>query len=253
MSKIKKILVLPDIHAPKHHEPSFNAALKFAKDFKPDYCIQLGDLCDFNSLSRFDVVRESDLVPLSDEIEAANLCLDRIEKAVGGKCKRVITEGNHDQRPEKYRLNSWDKGVQKLWGKRLENADVLYNTKKRGWGYLPYGQIFKLGHAHFTHGWFTNKYHTWKTVTRWFKTIFYGHTHTWQVHSVVGLDQQPVSAVSLGTLSRFDLDYLKGVPPDWVHMFGYLYLMPDGNFTPYMPTIINGKFVAEGQLYDGNK
>jgi len=250
--KIKKVLILPDIHTPKEHKPSLNAALLFADDFKPDYCIQLGDLCDFNSLSRFDVVRERDLVSLQYEIDSANEMLDRIEKAVGPKCRKILTEGNHDQRPEKYRLNSWDKNIQKIWGRRLDNGAKLYGLRVRGWDFHEYGRIFRLGHAHFTHGWFTNAHHAKKTVQRWFKTIFYGHTHTWQVHSVVGLDQLPVSAVSLGTLSRFDLDYLKGVPPDWVHMFGYLYLMSDGTFTPYMPTIINGKFVAEGQLYDGN-
>jgi predicted phosphodiesterase len=251
--RITRILVLPDIHAPKEDKPSLKAALAFAADFKPNIVVQLGDLCDFFSLSRFDVVRERDLVSLHDEIESANRCLDGIEKAVGPKCRKIFLEGNHDARPEKYRLNSWDKSVQKIWGKRLGNFNDLYNLKERGWIWRDYGEAYKIGHAHFTHGWFVNKYHAAKTVTKWFKTVFYGHTHTHQVHTVVGMDQLPVSAVSIGTLSRFDLDYLKGIPPDWVHMFAYIYMLPNGTFTAYTPTIINGRFVAEGTLYDGNK
>ena len=251
--KIKKILILPDIHAPKQDEAALNAALKFTEDFKPDELVQLGDLCDFSSISRFDIVREKDLIPLIEEIEAANRVLDRLEKSIPRNCKKTLLEGNHDQRPEKYRLNSWDKNVQKVWGRRLSNFDELYHLKERGWNWRSYGEVYTVGHANFTHGWFTNKYHAFKTVSRWFKTLVYGHTHQYQVHSVVGMDRKPVAALSIGTLSRFDLDYLHGVPPNWVNMFAYLYMFNDGTFTLYTPTIINGRFIAEGCVYDGNR
>lgn len=200
-------------------------------------------------MSRYDVVREGDLVSLKDEIDSANHILDDIEHVLPNGCKKVLLEGNHDQRPEKYRLNSWDKDVQKLWGKKLENADVLYHCKKRGWEWHNYGEVYKHGKALFTHGWFVNSYHAQKTVRRWFKSIFYGHTHTYQTHSILGMDKLPVTGMSIGTLSRLDLDYLNGIPPDWVQMFMPIEFMSDGSFTPHPIPIIKGRFAFNGTQF----
>jgi len=249
MCKIKKVLVLPDIHAPNHHIPSVRSVIKFAKVYRPDICIVIGDLCDFNSLSRFQVIKESELISLNDEVDAANEMLDMIELALPRKCEKIFLEGNHDQRPTIYRLNSWDATCKKLFGKdRLEDARVLYELDKRGWDFYEYGKCFPYGHALFSHGWFVNQYHAAKTVRRWFKTVFYGHTHQYQTHTINGMDGLPVTGMSIGTLSKFDLGYLKGVPPDWCHMMLYIDFFGDC-FTPHPTTIINGKFFADGQLF----
>ena len=253
MSKgIRRVVVLPDIHAPKEDKKAMRAVLKFIRDYQPHELIQLGDLCDFDSISRFDTAREKDLVALKDEVEAANVMLDSIEAVLPRGCKKVILEGNHDHRPEMYRLNRWDKNVMNVLGmSNLPNWDVLYNLKKRNWETREYGELYKLGKAMFSHGWFTNSYHASKTVHRWFKTIIYGHTHTYQVHSINGLDGKPVMGMSIGTLSRFDLSYLRGLPPDWVTMFMYMDYWRDGTFTPHAIPIINGAFTAEGKRYEG--
>lgn len=249
MTKIKKVVVIPDIHAPNHHEPSIKSLLSFIKDYKPDVVVHLGDLCDFNSLSRFSVIREDELISLTDEIKSANTMLDRIESVLPRKCKKVFTEGNHDQRPTIYRLNSWDSQCKKLFGMdRLEDAKVLYNIEKRKWTFVDHGKCYQIGHALFTHGWFINQYHAAKTVRRWFKTVIYAHTHSHQVHTINGMDGLPVAGISIGTLSRFDLSYLKGVPPDWCHMFAYMNFFGD-SFTTHTIPIINGKFFTNGKLY----
>lgn len=251
MSKFQKWVVLPDIHAPLHNEEALKPVLAFIKDYKPDGLIQLGDLCDFNSLSRFDKNREEELVSLHAEIEAANSILDRIDSVCPKRIVRVLLEGNHDARPTRFRLNRWNSQVQDILGMpRLGDFHELFHLRKRGWDWRNYGQCFPVGKALFTHGWFVGSYHASKTLKRWFKSIYYGHTHTYQSHTVLGMDGLPVSAVSLGTLSRFDLSYLHGVPPaDWINMFAHFEFFGSGQFTPHPVPIINGRFVTNGKYY----
>lgn len=248
---MEKWIVFPDTHAPLQDEPSVEAALDFVKDYKPDGFIHLGDLCDLNSLSRYAKNRPGELVSFWDEIDAANDLLDRIDRVLPKKCKRVLLEGNHDARPTRFRLNRWNSEVQSILGvERMGDFHELYNLKSRGWDWRNYGQCYKVGKALFTHGWFYGSYHAAKTLKRWFKTIFYGHTHTHQTHTLLGMDGLPVSATSLGTLSRFDLGYLNGVPPaDWVHMIMHAEFFNDGCFTPHPITIIKGRFTANGKFY----
>lgn len=254
-------VVFPDIHTPRHHVPSVKAALSYLKELrkknKPDIFIQLGDLCDFDSLSRFQVINSKDMVSLIDEIRSANELLDEIDSILPKHCQKIITFGNHDKRPELYRLNNWDSKDQKLFGKsfgyeRIPNADVLYKLKERGWKWVDYGDTVEIGKAVFTHGWYVNKWHTEKTLTKWFRTIIYGHVHNWQVCNRNGMDGNPVAAMCIGTLSRLDLSYLKGVPPDWMHLFMQMNYFADGTFTPLMIPIVNGRFIMDGVVYGKN-
>ena len=255
-------IIFPDMHTPRHHKPSVNACLNYLKALrkinKPDFFIQLGDLCDFDSLSRFQVMDSKDMISLVDEIKSANDMLDTIDSILPTKCVKVMTMGNHDKRPEIYRLNSWDQKDQKLFGsqfgcERIPNAEVLYGLVKRGWSWVDYGDVVRVGKALFTHGWYTSKWHTDKTLLKWFQTIIYGHVHNWQVCNRNGMDGHPVAAMCIGTLSEFNLSYLKGVPPDWVHLFMQVDYFKDGTFTPHMIPIIKGRFIINGNIYDGNK
>lgn len=249
--EITKVVVLPDTHCPDHSIMSWNAVGQFIIDFKPDYLIHLGDLCDFTSLSHFRVASEKELRGFQFEVAETNKWLDEIDVIVPKRCRKVITLGNHDQRPEIYRLNNWDATARKLMGvDHLEGAPQLFRLKERGWKVIPHGGTFKLGKALFTHGYFTNKYHAQKTVTRFFKNIYYGHTHDHQSHTIVGMDGLPVEAMSLGTLQCLNPAWLRGAPTSWVPMFAYMY-MYDGKYNLYPTKIINGGFVAEGRYYHG--
>lgn len=250
MSDITKVAVLPDIHAPLQHDRSLTVALEFVKDYKPDVLVQLGDMCDYSSLSRFDLLKERELIGMTTEVRGANEVLDAIDAVVPARCQKIMCEGNHDRRPETYNLNNWTKGVRKVTGKKyLPLFYDAYALKLRGWDWVEEGKCYKIGKALFTHGWYVNRYHAAKTVQKWFKTIFYGHTHDYQVHTINGMDGRPNSGVSLGTLSRFDLGYLKGIPPNWCHMFAHIEFFGNGLFTPHMIPIIKGRFCDGGKVW----
>ena len=261
MVKLKDLstgVVWPDLHAPRHHIPSVNACLDYLrflrKRNKPDFFVSLGDWCDFDSLSRFQVINSKDIISLHEEIASANQVLDQLDGILPKHCVKIMTMGNHDKRPELYRLNNWDAKDTKTLGKimgfeRIPNAEALYKLKERGWDWVDHGELIKIGKCLFTHGYFTNKWHTEKTLMKFFKSIVYGHCHNFQVANVNGMDGLPVAAMCIGTLSRFDLSYMRGVPPGWVNMFMTMDFFKDGTFTPHPIPIINGRFIKDGRIF----
>lgn len=255
-----KAVVWPDLHAPNHYKPSVDACLKYLAYLrgrsKPDVFISLGDWCDFNSLSRFQVINAKEQVGVKAEVDSANEMLDKVDHLLPKTCFKVMTLGNHDHRPELYRLNHWDAKDSKMVdvslrdGERIANAEKLYNLKKRGWKWVNPGETFELGKGIFTHGWYCSTHHAKKTLEKWFKTVVYGHVHDWQVYSRIGKDGHPVAGICMGTLSDpKKAAYLRGIPPNWFQMFGVFDYFKDGTFTPHLIPIIKGRFQIDNQIF----
>lgn len=246
---IEKVLVLPDIHTPKHEESCIRSVLQFAKDYKPHKIILLGDLVNMDSLSRHPLRRHEHLISFQEEVAAGELMLDRIENVLSPRTRKVFCEGNHEERFTRFDLTGLTEKEKKLLGRSsIGTAEEELNLKSRRWKFVRFGDVYQHDKALFSHGFYVNQYHASKTVRRWFETIVYGHTHQWQVHSVVGRDRNPVAAMSIGTLSQFDLGY--NTPnPDWVHMFAYFDFYGHNRFTAHTIPLINGTFTHGGKVY----
>lgn len=247
---IERGVILPDIHVPRHEEKCVSAVFKFIKAYKPHFIIQLGDLIDFDSLSSYPARRKNHLVSLQDELDAGKEMFDRIEETLPRGCKKIYLEGNHEDRLERFDINSLGGKEKKLLGRsHLGDVAEEMELSRRGWHFTRYGGIYSKGKCCFMHGNYTNQFHAKKVVTKYFENIVYGHTHQYQVHAIVGRDRHPVTATSLGTLSRFDLPYVSGLT-DWVHMFGVIeYYGNKGHFSLHPIPIINGQFSYGGTLY----
>ncbi len=93
-----KILILGDIHFPFHNVKALKEAVYAVKHEKPSHVIQIGDLYDQYSFSRF--TRKNILLPEQELAQARRLGLDMWkqikEKSPGAKCTQIL--GNHDVR-----------------------------------------------------------------------------------------------------------------------------------------------------------
>lgn len=203
-------------------------------------------MCDWDSISSYEIRREKDVITIGEEVEATNALLDRFDKAAGSSCKKVLIGGNHEARYERARLNrGHDVVIRQL--KSFSEWPREYNLKARNWDYVEYGECVTIGKVVFTHGWTSGPTAPTKHLNMFHKNIIFGHTHTFGVAVGSGLDGHPVMAATIGTLSKFDLSYLVGKPPvNWIHMFCYIDMFDNGNFTPHFVPIINGTFIAEG-------
>lgn len=258
--KIRRIVILPDIHYPLHDETSLNAVLKFIPWFKPDEIVLLGDGLEMQSIDHWKQEKGN-----AKYFEGKRLLkeydgfirdiLEPLEKLCP-KAKKVFMGGNH----EEWAYQLVDRQPQ-LEG--MVEPEIAMNLEKRGWLWIPYlikqaGKMipgmYKIGKLTFVHGQYTNIYHASKTASCYDKSTCYGHTHDLQLYTKVHAEDPGDyhTAQSIGCLCNLSPTYLWGRPNRWVHSFGALYVRPTGHYNLYVPVIIGGQFVFNGELFDGN-
>lgn len=93
-----KILVLGDIHFPYHNKKALKEAMYAAKQEKPSHVVQIGDLYDQYSFSRF--TRKNLMLPERELTEARDQAkaLWKEIKSISSKPKCFQILGNHDLR-----------------------------------------------------------------------------------------------------------------------------------------------------------
>ncbi len=245
---IKSAILLFDIHFPYHNIESLNAVEKFMKDYKWDYLIYGGDQMHFDSISHWkkDKQRQIEGKRLIKEYKGFQRdILNKHCQIVGDKCKKVYILGNHED---------WVKDAIDYDPSKEGYYEVENNLKLDKFEIVPFGKIYQLGKLRIMHGFYTAKYHAHKTVADFTRSVMYGHCHTFQTFTKV--TPQDVkdfhTGYSVGCLCDMNPDYLDGRPNAWVNGFAIVYLMPDNSYNVYMVSIVNGRFVWNGKLYDGN-
>jgi predicted phosphodiesterase len=124
-SKIyKKILVIPDAHAPWVNGPALIQAYKWRLKHKPDLVVCLGDLTDQKIWSRWP--KDTDDASPSDEYIAAEKCLKKLYKMFP---KMIIIRGNHDTRIASKAIEA---GIP---AQMFNDVDQVFNFK--GWEWVP--------------------------------------------------------------------------------------------------------------------
>jgi len=245
------MVVLPDIHTPNCEESAIRPILKFIKYYKPDTLIQLGDFCDWDSVSSYDVRSTDDITTIEDEIFSANALLDRIDKACPKKCRKIMLGGNHEARYAKFIANNgFTLSIRRM--KDFSSWHGEYELDKRGWEHVEYGDNVKIGKIVFTHGWYASGGAA-KMMAECFpgKNVIFGHTHQHLIYGCMDEHEFPIESESIGTLSRFDLAYLNGKPAkNWIHSFLYVDMNEDGTFSKHYVRVINGSFIEHNRKFD---
>jgi hypothetical protein len=96
------ILAIGDVHAPWIHKPTFTRILKIAEGLRPKVIVQIGDLLDLYSFSRFP--KNPNIITPEDEILEGRQCAEEmwrlLQKASpDARCYQI--KGNHCDRPMK--------------------------------------------------------------------------------------------------------------------------------------------------------
>lgn len=247
MNKIKKVVILPDIHYPEHSVRCLRVVNKFLADFSPDYLVYQGDQLDLGSISHWDkdkpLLKESKRLwkEYSDFNEEVLKVHEKITKK---NCKRVFLLGNHENRAQRYVEKSPE-----LEG--MIEPEIYLGLKERGYTVVPYNDVYKIGKLNIIHGFYYNIHHAAKTVNAFEGNVCYCHVHTSQEFTkTTPLDTKEFhSATSLPCLCNLNPDYKKNRPSSWVNGFGVMYLLPDGNYSLYRILIVDGSFIFNDKKY----
>lgn len=110
----RTIVVLPDIHAPLEDKKAFNCALKVIKEVSPSAVIQIGDIGEWESVSKWRWKKqrrpplEYQLPSVDKEINAVRNVMRKINDNFAGEL--IVIKGNHDCHDEKTQAltnNGW--------------------------------------------------------------------------------------------------------------------------------------------------
>lgn len=252
MAKIYKVLVIPDVHVPYQDDQSLHALEKYMADTRFDEVIYIGDLLDFDQISKFNKgnpLKESR--KLSDDYKLAGKILDRHISIIRGnnkKAKFTLLEGNHEER-----IQRWVSQNPQV--EDMIEVPVGLKLGERGINWVKSfskGDLYKIGKAYFTHGLYTNQYHAQKMVNNFGVNIYYGHTHDHQSFSKIfrGKDKT-IEGMSLGCICEYDQSYMQGRPTNWQQMFGVFEFDELGYYQVFPVKIFNHSFISpEGKYYE---
>lgn len=244
-------VVIPDMHVPMQNKRAVAAIGQFLADHPPDLFINLGDFLDFGGLSRHQRHSSKQPETIAESFHWGNEQLDEFDMLLPSKkrCRRVYILGNHEDRLDALLNNPPDRRIEAFSG--LVSVSGGLNLQERGYEVIPYGKIFSVGKANFTHGWYAGLSHAKQTAERTGVNLIYAHAHDLQVYTHFTLGGLPRIVASLGCLCDLNPGWLRGKPNKWVHAFGVVEFMEGGLFTLHPIPIIKGKFSWNGVTYGG--
>jgi predicted phosphodiesterase len=247
VSKLRKVLIVPDCHFPYHDKKAFNLMLKVGKDIKPDVVITLGDFADFYAVSSHSK-NPNRKRNLEFEVDETIKGLQQLT-ALGAK-QNVFISGNHEDRLERYLM---DKAPELFNVVRI--PDVL-GLKEMGWVYVPYKSDFRLGKLNLTHDvGQAGRGSVFGALATYQHNVVIGHTH--RLAYVVEGNAKGEAHVSaqfgwLGDRTKADYMHRVKAARDWALGFGIGYLQENGAVHLQPVPIVNNSVVVEGKLYRGN-
>jgi len=162
------IIAIPDTHFPFTDLSALNKIYKYCVKYKPTHIVQLGDLHDFWSFSRFP--RNPSLITPKEELEkslrmARNMWARLRQASPKAICHQLI--GNHDERPKKRILSSAPELIEFL------DLSYLYEFEKVKVQSSQRDELY-IGNILFTHGHLSQLgAHARETL----HSVVHGHTH----------------------------------------------------------------------------
>ena len=242
-------LIWPDTHIPHQNDNAVKAVLKLMDDVKFDKFINIGDYLDYGCISHWTKNKRKtlEMQRLKKDYILGNSLLDQIDSKLPKNCDKHFLYGNHE-----VWINDLLEEMPQLEG-LIEPESQLF-LKERGYKIYQYNDILKIGKLNIVHGMYVGGNPVKKHLDELKVNILFGHTHT----MALMLSNSPAreiafSGYNIGCLCDLNPDYMRGRAHAWSHGFAVVYFFPDGSFDVKLVRILDGKFIFNNKVYDGNK
>lgn len=208
------IVIIGDTHFPFCHGPTSVKILKYIEETRPNIVIQIGDLYDFFSQTRFP--RSHGVMTPKDEARMGREDAEKMWAAVHGaspQSKLIQIRGNHDVRPFKRMLEKVPELEPFFNDKEIFEFPQVETIQDETQEVVIDGICFMHGHKKFgEHA----KYNLMSTVC--------GHSHTGGVlfFNIRGETLWELNAGYVGDPSQTPLQYNQQRWIRWTHGFGVI-------------------------------
>lgn len=241
---LKRLLIVPDTHAPYHNQRAWDLMLKAARGFRPQTIIHMGDLADFYALSTFskDPARA---LRLDEELKVSRHLRSQLD-ALGGR--RVFIEGNHEDRVRRYLQDKAPELFEAI------DTDSLLKLTENGWEFVAYKDSIKIGAVYFTHDTGAGgQYATKRALEAFQHSVVIGHHHSLAYIVEGDATGEHMVAAQFGWLGdENNADYMHRIKArrKWALGFGTGYLDTQTGVIYLEPhPIIDYTCVVEGRQY----
>lgn len=243
------IAFVSDTHGQFVDERALDITCQIISDLNPDMLVHLGDLGDFYSISSHDKNPHRKQL-LQDDLTAASRVLGKLDQTVPDGTRKILVEGNHEDRLRRYIWNV----APALAGLEHLKMENLLGLPDLGWEFVQ-SDLELLPEFIIKHGSFVSSkagYTAQKEISRAWMSGISGHTHRLAVHSYTPTrsyvkSQRPFIWIENGCLCDTSAEYLNA-PGDWQQGFTIVRFDKDGPM-PELVNIFNGKAVFGGRTY----
>lgn len=255
-SKSKTWMVIHDLHYPKVHWPTFNAALHFMRENEVAGFLFGGDQFDNEEISHHTKGKPLFRPRASyrrNEHGFKHEIFVPLMKVIPRDAPRVWIIGNHDR--FEYDLVEAHPEMEGT----VERVRTL-ELEKYGWNIVPLGHAFKIGKLNVIHGEIltgignqVGMYPSKKAVELYGASVLAGHTHAPQSFAKIS----PVEHTQkhMGWIAPCccvtNPAYLQNRPTAWLNGFTIVEEMAGGMFNVFPCITLNGKIAYGGKVYGG--
>lgn len=247
---VKSLIAIPDLHYPHADEELVEKVASLIQLEKFDIIVQLGDVLDFEKLSRFkyDPVKAKSIMV---EINKGRNFFAMLRKQ-NPHARIVMKCGNHDERLVNFLM---DKAPVLLELEDLDVPTLLQLDKSRVEFYNTEDELLIDGLC-ITHGWHVRakagySAHGALDICE-HKWGISGHTH--RAAQVTRFGRTWVESGHMGSKNPKDFKYNKDKRPDWQQAFTVAYLFEDSDtgerwWDLRLVPVNKGSFYYNGRIY----
>lgn len=236
----RRILVLPDLHAPYQDNKALDLIAKVALKERPTHLVSIGDWADCHAVSAHSKTAERRLF-WQEEIDVAATCLSRVREWAD---EFAMCEGNHETRLSRYIMDK----APEIASTHTPIRDLLGVSKKE---WHPYRTHFFIGGMAFTHDLGHSGPNSLKqTLDAFGGCITFGHTHRGGTHYDGNVDGSHRVAMNVGWLGdeKF-VNYMHIAKlRAWQKGFGMITQHGKLSWANFIP-ILNNSCVVNGSYY----
>ncbi len=199
----KKTLILADVHIPYHRIESLEICIDFAKEYKPDAILFLGDLIDMYMISKFN--KDPTQRNIKGEIKQTIEFLKRFKELI--PAEQYLKYGNHEERWDIFLMNK----APEMYD--VEEMHLDYQLRNTGVNIIKDKRRVRIGKLDILHGHelFGGVWSPVNTARGLYlkakKTSACGHTHMTSEHTSVRLNEEIVTCWSIGCMCELHQNY----------------------------------------------